>query len=431
LGFVVVILAGAVLLSLPAASADHVSVGFVDALFTSASATCVTGLVAVDTGTHWSVFGQLVIITLIQIGGLGFVSFTAVFSFLMQKRIGLVRRELMQEALGGTQLGGIVRVIKLAVFGTFVIEGLGALLLAVRFVPQYGARGVYYSLFHSISAFCNAGFDLMGAEGVPFSSLTGYVDDFYVCSIIMLLIVVGGLGFFVWEDLIDKKFAFNKYKLHTKLVLCFTAFLIFVPAVLFYFWERGNTMAHLTDTEAAVAALFQSVTCRTAGFNSIDMAALTDQSSVLSIVLMFIGGSPGSTAGGIKTTTMLVSLLAMVSVLLKRPDITVFRRRLSKDVLQQTHSIIFIYGAVSVLGVILLCSVDSCAMKDALFEVVSAVGTVGLTTGITQSLSDISKMMLALFMLFGRVGGLSMMLALTASLKSPPVNYPEEKISIG
>lgn len=431
LGFVAVILTGTLLLCLPVASQNGQSVGFVDALFTSASATCVTGLVAVDTGTHWTLFGQLVILTMIQVGGLGFVAFSALLSMMLHKKISLGRRELMQQSIGGNQVGGIVRIFRLAIFGTLIIEGIGAVLLMVRFVPQYGAVGVWYGIFHSISAFCNAGFDLFGREITPFTSLTSYANDPYVCFVIMALIVVGGLGFFVWEDIKTKGFAFHKYRLHSKLVLSFTAFLLVAPAVLFYLWEQNGALASLSGFDRVVGALFQSVTCRTAGFNTVDMAALSDQSVMLSAVLMFIGGSSGSTAGGIKTTTMLVSLLAVVSMLFKRSSITVFGRRLEKGLLMQAHSIIFVYMAAVVGGVTALCCLEPCSIRDALFEVTSAVATVGLTTGITQSLGVGSKLLLAVLMLFGRVGGLSMVMALTGALKSPPVEYPEEKISVG
>ena len=431
LGFAGVILAGAVLLSLPISSATGTFTPFIDAVFTATSATCVTGLVVFNTATYWSTFGQLVIMLLIQIGGLGFISVTALYFVLTHKKVGLSHRELFVEALGATKLSGIMRVMLLAIRGTFCIEGIGALLLSFRFVPQYGwARGIYYSIFHAVSAFCNAGFDLLGFE-TPFCSLTNYVEDTYVCAIIMALIVIGGLGFFVWEDILQKGFHFKRYALHTKMVLCFTAVLIVVPAIFFFIWEKGNTMADLTDGEAVVASLFQSITCRTAGFNTIDLVGLKDSSSLLSIVLMVIGGSPGSTAGGIKTTTMFVMLLSCFSKLRKRKDINIFGRRIPSDALDRAQSIITIYMLVSFVGVIVLIEGSGVALGPAMFEIASAIGTVGLTQNVTGTLMASGKIAVSMIMLFGRVGGLSMLMALALGNRAANTRYPEEMIMIG
>ncbi len=431
LGFLAIIIIGTLLLCLPAATRTGEATPFVDALFTAASSTCVTGLIVHDTFTYWSLFGQIVILVLIQVGGLGFVAVAVFFSMLLQKKIGLRSRVIIQESMNSTQVGGVVRMMRFVLIGTFSVELLGALLLSFRFCPQLGmANGIYYSLFHAISAFCNAGFDLMGRFG-QFSSLTPFVGDVYVNVVVMVLIVLGGLGFFVWQDVIEKRFRFKEFRLHTKVVLCMSAALLLIPAILFFFLEQNASMAGMSTGEAVLASLFQSVTCRTAGFNTVDQAALSPASSFISMLLMFVGGSPGSTAGGIKTTTLFAMILGVLCMFRGQKYIQAFRRRLREDLVNRAITIVLTYLFAVVVSVIVISASEGIPLGQTFFEVFSAVGTVGLTTGIPLLLGTVSKIMLAALMLFGRVGGLTMAMALgnlsTPSLLQPPV----EDIPVG
>lgn len=327
LGFFILIMFGTALLALPAASRSGESVGFVDALFTSTSASCVTGLIIADTYAQWTLFGQTVILVLIQIGGLGFMTIFMTLSSVLNKRIGLTARSLMQESINTMYLGGIVRLAKKIFKGTILFEGLGALVLAIRFSADMDfGTAVYYGIWHSISAFCNAGFDLMGRfdEG---SSLVNYVGDATVNITIMSLIIIGGIGFFVWEDISRNKLRFKHYSLHTKIVLSVTAFLIILPAVAFFFSERSFAYKGLSLGDRTLAALFNSVTARTAGFNTVDTAALSPFGRLATVVLMFIGGSPGSTAGGIKTTTVAIILFSVIANIRGRSCAGVYGRR--------------------------------------------------------------------------------------------------------
>ena len=327
-GFFLLIMTGTFLLMLPISSKSGKGMDFLGALFTATSASCVTGLVVADTWTQWSLFGQLVIITMIQIGGLGFITIGVFLSILLRRRIGLRQRGLMQESTSALQIGGIVRLTKKIILGTAIFEGTGALLLAIRFIPQYGFfRGVFYSVFHSISAFCNAGFDLMGHQQ-PYNSLSAYYDDWLVNLVVMSLIIIGGIGFIVWDDLSKNKFQVHKYLLQTKIVLLVTAFLVFGGGVAFYFLEKDGLMADMSISGKILTSLFSSVTARTAGFNTIDTGALSDGSKFLTIILMFIGGSPGSTAGGVKTTTIAVLLLYVYASIQRTYGVNILGRRL-------------------------------------------------------------------------------------------------------
>ena len=329
LGFLAIILIVAALLMLPVSSASGTMTDPLTALFTATSAVCVTGLVVVDTAMHWSLYGKLVLITGIQIGGLGVMTVMALVSMLLGQRIGLRQRTLLQESVASLHIGGIVRLVRRAMIGTALVEGLGAVLLAFRFVPLLGwPRGLAYSVFHSISAFCNAGFDLMGTISGPYSSLESFVSDPLVNLTIMSLILVGGIGFFVWDDLVQSRLHWKRMQLHTRLVLLLTVLLTLVPAILFYAFERTNAMAELDAGGRVLASLFSAVTPRTAGFDTIATAALSDASALLTLLLMLTGGNPGSTAGGAKTTTMLVLLLLAVSILRREEDIRLFGRRL-------------------------------------------------------------------------------------------------------
>ncbi len=430
-GFFLIIMIGALLLSLPVSSRDGTFTPAVDAIFTAASATCVTGLVVYDTYTHWSLFGQLVILILIQTGGLGFMSIAALISMAFHRKIGLRERELMREAANTAHLGGVVRLTRNLLLGTLIFEGLGAVLLSLRFCPEMGLiKGIYFGIFHSISAFCNAGFDLMGGYG-QYSSFTGYRDDFLINVVIMSLIIIGGIGFFVWEDIRKNRLTFKNYRLHTKIVLSATAFLIVFPAVLVFFVEHNGVLKGMDGPAAFMASVFQSVTARTAGFNTIDTGALKSPTLLIVMALMFIGGSPGSTAGGIKTSTFAVILISVLSVIRSRNSTYAFRRRFEDGVLKRACSIFFIYLGIVFISTVILAGIQGFALEKILFEVFSAIGTVGLTTGITPQLLPFSRILVACLMYFGRVGVLTMAFALVKTPVNAPVQYPSEKIMIG
>lgn len=430
-GTLLLILAGAVLLSLPISSREGTATLFVDSLFTSASAFCVTGLVVYDTYTHWSLFGQLVIITLIQIGGLGFMTVITLFSMFLKRKIGLKERRLLMESANTLKIGGIVLLIKKILIRTFIFESIGAILLAIRFYPQMGLKqGIYNGIFHSVSAFCNAGFDLMGKYG-QFSSLTTYVDDVTVNITIMSLIVIGGLGFVVWDDIAENLINFKKYHLHSKIVLVTTTVLIFGGAVIFFFIEAEHSMNGFSIHEKILASLFQSVTPRTAGYNTINLSRLSEGGSLLTILLMFIGGSPGSTAGGIKVTTFVTLLISTWASAKQSSDITIFKRRLETDSLKKACAITVIYISVSFTAIMLISAVQDFSLKEIMFEVFSAIGTVGLTLGITTQLNAFSKIIIMLLMYSGKVGVLSMVAVLAEKKEPSPLCRPYEKIIIG
>lgn len=430
-GFFILILAGTFLLMLPVSSRSGEGASFLDALFTSTSASCVTGLVIADTWSKWSLFGQIVITCLIQIGGLGFVTIGVFFSIVLRRKIGLRQRGLMQESSSALQIGGVVRLARKIVLGTAFFEGTGALLLAIRFVPEYGFfRGVYYGIFHAISAFCNGGFDLMGHQA-PYNSLVAYYDDWLVNLVIMSLIVIGGIGFIVWDDISRNKLNFRRYLLQTKIVLLATAALIFGGALLFYIFERNNLMADMSVSGKILSSLFSSVTARTAGFNTIDTGKLTDGSKLLTIVLMFIGGSPGSTAGGIKTTTVVVLLLYVRANLGRTYSVNVFDRRLEEDSVKRAGAIVTINLCLTLGVTLLIMALQPLSMPDALFETFSAIGTVGMTTGITRDLTAVSRLLIVLLMYCGRLGSMSFALAFTQQKRVVPVQNPVEKINVG
>ncbi len=431
-GFLGIILIGTLILMLPWSNRSGQSLGFVNCLLTATSATCVTGLVAADTWSQWTLLGQLAIITMIQIGGLGFITIGVFLSILLRRRIGLKQRGLMQESVNTLQIGGVVRLAKHIVLWTMVFEGAGAVLLSIRFIGDFGlVKGIYYGIFHSISAFCNAGFDLMGARE-PYSSLTYYHGDWLINMTIMSLIVIGGIGFIVWEDLGRNKLQVRRYRLHTKIVLVTTVILLFGGAALFGLLERENVMADMCIGDRIWAALFQSVTARTAGFNSTDTAALTDGSKLVTIVLMFIGGSPGSTAGGIKTTTLAVLLLCIRASVDQTDGVNVAGRRLDGDVIRQAGLILSFNLMLTIAAAVwIVLFQPELLMSDVLFETFSAIGTAGMSTGITRELLPVSKLALVVLMFCGRVGSLSSALAFTQSKKKPPVRLPVERITVG
>lgn len=430
-GFFCIIITGTLLLMLPFASRDGQSEPFLNCLFTATSASCVTGLVVADTWSQWSLFGQLVILTMIQIGGLGFITVGVFISIVLRRKIGLKERGLMMESVNTLQIGGVVRLAKKIIIGTCIFEGTGAVLLAIRFIPQFGFfRGLFYGIFHSISAFCNAGFDLMGGQ-TPYSSFVAYYDDWLVNLVIMSLIIIGGIGFIVWDDLSRNKLHFRKYMLQTKIVLVTTAILVFGGGLLFYLLERNHLLVGMNTSGKILTSLFSSVTARTAGFNTTDTAALTDGSKLLTIILMFIGGSPGSTAGGIKTTTLVVLLLCVHSNIKQTYGINIFGRRLENDAVKRAGTILTINLLLAVTASLAIMAIQPLGFSDILFETFSAIGTVGMTTGITRALHPVSRCIIILLMYCGRIGSLSFALAFVQSKRKPHVQQPAEAINIG
>lgn len=431
LGFIAMILIGTLLLMLPFASKSRESFGFFNALFTATSACCVTGLVVADTWVQFSFFGQLVIILLIQIGGLGFMSVIMLVSMATGKKLGLRERSVLMESVSSPSIGGAVLFMKRVLLGTLAIEGTGAVLLCLRFCPELGFfEGVWYGVFHSVSAFCNAGFDLMGRFG-EYASLVNFRDDVYVNIVIMLLIILGGIGFVVWEDVRVNKFKVSKYMLHSKIMLASTALLIFVPAALFFVMERDASMAGMGVGQRILASLFHSVSTRTAGFNTVDLAALSDGGSLLSDVLMAIGAGAGSTAGGMKVTTFALVVLGVVAFCRGREDIEVFGRRIDAAQLKRAFCVTLYFVGISLIGCIVILAVQPLPIKDVLFEVFSATATVGLTTGITRSLVPVSRIVIILLMYSGRMGSISVAMAVAEKRSAAKVLSPVEKIIIG
>lgn len=430
-GYLIIILFGGLLLSLPLSSRNGTWSPYINSVFTATSATCVTGLVLYDTFVHWSLFGQIIILILIQIGGLGFMTIITLLSLFLRRHIGLHERKLLMQSAGSLKIGGIIRLIRRIAFGTLIIEGLGTIILATRFCPQMGFwKGVYNALFHSVSAFCNAGFDLMGKFG-KFSSLTTYRSDAVVNLTIIFLIVIGGIGFIVWNDIITYKHHYKKYQLHTKIVLTSTFVLVIGGAILFFLFEYNSSFAGLNSYEKVLAALFQSVTPRTAGFNTVEMSELSESGHLLTMIFMFIGGSPGSTAGGIKTTTFVVLMMGAVASSKHYSHINIFKRRLDESIVKEASAIATLYLFVVLACTMLICFIQPFSMKDVLFEVISAAGTVGLSAGLTTSLNNISKLIIMFLMFGGRVGGLTLALLLAEKKVNVLINRPVEKILIG
>lgn len=426
--FLIIILSGTLLLTLPAASVSGQPTSFPDALFTAVSATCVTGLSVQNTGLYWSLFGQIVILSMIQIGGLGFMTFMGMLSIFLKRKISLTERKILMQSAGNMQLSGMVRLVKHIVQSTLLFELFGSLLLSIRFIPQFGLlKGIYYSVFHSVSAFCNAGFDLMGAS----SSLTAYESDWLVNITIMLLIICGGLGFLVWTEIGIKKWHFAEYSLHAKIVLLTTAVLILTGTIGYLIFEWNGSMAGYPLPKRILSSLFMSVTTRTAGFNTLDLSALSNAGLILSLILMFIGGSPGSTAGGIKTTTIAVIILTVIHLSKGNENVTVMKKRLDHSTIRQAAAIMLVYLTGILLSCMAICFIESDSLGSILFEIVSAIGTVGLSQGITAGLCDISKFILILLMYGGRIGALSLLMVFRERAKEAPLRRPTEKILIG
>lgn len=433
LGYLVVILAGTGLLMLPVATRAGEKTDFLTALFTATTSTCVTGLVVADTGSHWTTFGHLVILVMIQVGGLGFMTMGVMLAMALKRKISLRTRGLLQESMNGMQMGGIVKMVRFALGGTLLIELLGAVLLAAGFVPVFGVgRGIWYGVFHSISAFCNAGIDLLGQHYGEYCSLVNFYDDALINVTVMALIVIGGIGFFVWNDLKVNKFRIRKYALHTKMTLFMTLLLLIGGTLVYLFFENDNLLKDMNVGEKILASAFSSVTARTAGFNTIDTAGLTNASKLFTVVLMFIGGSPGSTAGGVKTVTMLVLLMYVWSNLRASKGVNIFNRRLEDDAVRKASNVVVISMLLAVTAIILICFMQpELQVMDVMFEVFSAIGTAGMSTGITRELGVGARIIVVLLMYCGRIGSMSFALSFTERKKVASVQQPAEKILIG
>lgn len=426
-GFLLLILAGALLLMLPFASVKDGSAAFSDCLFTAVSATCVTGLVVQDTATYWTGFGQAVILVLIQIGGMGVVTAAVSLAFVSGKRIGLMQRSVMQESIAAPQVGGIIRLTRFIIFAALGIEGAGMLLLLYPMISTFGVgKGIWYAAFHSISAFCNAGFDLMGVQE-RFSSLTGFSQDIIVNIVVILLIVVGGIGFLVWNDVKEHRFRMKQYRLQSKVVLVTSGVMILLPALWFFFFE----MKQLSTGQRILPALFQSVTLRTAGFNTVDLSRMSGSGQVMMIFWMLVGGSPGSTAGGMKTTTVAVLLATTLAVFRRKDNVTFPGRRIGDDVIRNAVAILVMYVVLFFISGIAIGKIERLPLLTCLFETASALGTVGVTLGITSRLSQASRIILMVLMFMGRVGGLTLIYAAQSGRKVSKSTLPLEKITVG
>lgn len=432
LGFMGVIALGTALLMLPWARAGAGSAPFLDALFTATSATCVTGLITNDTATYWSGFGQAVILCLIQTGGLGVITVAVFITKLSGRKIGLMQRSTMQEAIAAPQMGGIIRMTGFILKMVAVIETVGAAALLPVMIPEFGVgRGIWYAVFHSISSFCNAGFDLMGIKE-QYSSLTSYTGGVAVNVTVMLLIVVGGIGFLTWDDVKRHRLHLRRYRMQSKVVLSVTAILILLPAIYFYFIEFSMPVwGGMTTGEKILASFFQSVTTRTAGYNTVDLTKLTESGQMIMILLMLVGGSPGSTAGGMKVTTLAVLFATANAVFRRRPNAHIFGRRIPNDTAHYAATVLVLYLGLFLAGGIFIGCVENMPAVPALFEAASAIATVGVTLGITPDLCAASKVVLIILMFLGRVGGMTIVYA-ALSTKHPYVSeFPQEKIMVG
>ena len=427
LGVAGVILLGTFLLMLPVSSLERVPTPFHEALCTATSAVCVTGLVVKDTGSYWSLTGQTIILVLIQIGGLGVVTVAASVSLLSGKKISLMQRSTMQDAISAPKVGGIVSLTRFILKGTFLIEATGAVLLLPAFLSDYGVKGIWLAVFHSISAFCNAGFDILGTATHTFSSLMRYSGSILVNVVIMLLIITGGIGFLTWDDIYTNKLNFKRYRMQSKIILMTTACLILLPAVFFFSCD----LKKMSTGKRLLAAIFQSVTTRTAGFNTINISKMSETSKAVMILLMLIGGSPGSTAGGMKTTTFTVLILNAIATFRSQENAGAFGRRLEYHVIKNAATIAMLYFTLFFCGGIAISVYEGLPLLDCLYEAASAVGTVGLTLGITPGLHIFSQVVLIILMYLGRVGGLTLIYAVFSGRNKGNARLPLEKITVG
>lgn len=426
-GFIAVILIGALLLMLPVSSKAGIITPFNEALFTSTSAVCVTGLVVQDTATYWSWFGQGIILVLIQIGGLGVITIAVSFALLSGRKISLMQRSVMQEAISAPKVGGIVRLTGFVLKGTFLVEFTASIIMMPVFVKDFGAKGIWMAIFHSISAFCNAGFDLMGTENAKYASLTSYISHPLINITIMLLIIIGGIGFLTWEDILKNKYRIKSYRMQTKVILTTSFLLILFPAFFFFFRD----FADMPMQERIFSSLFQAVTPRTAGFNTADLTMMTKDGLGIVIVLMLVGGSPGSTAGGMKTTTLAVLIANTLACFRRKEDAQMFGRRIETSTIKNAATIFMMYIVLFFGGAIVISTVEDLSFSTCLFETASAIGTVGLTLGITPELGVISQTILMILMFLGRVGGLTLIYAALSGSGKKISKLPQEKMTVG
>ena len=426
-GFIAVILIGALLLMLPVSSKAGIITPFNEALFTSTSAVCVTGLVVQDTATYWSWFGQGIILVLIQIGGLGVITIAVSFALLSGRKISLMQRSVMQEAISAPKVGGIVRLTGFVLKGTFLVEFTASFIMMPVFVKDFGAKGIWMAIFHSISAFCNAGFDLMGTENAKYASLTSYISHPLINITIMLLIIIGGIGFLTWEDILKNKYRIKSYRMQTKVILTTSFLLILFPAFFFFFRDFAN----MPMQERIFSSLFQAVTPRTAGFNTADLTMMTKDGLGIVIVLMLVGGSPGSTAGGMKTTTLAVLIANTLACFRRKEDAQMFGRRIETSTIKNAATIFMMYIVLFFGGAIVISTVEDLSFSTCLFETASAIGTVGLTLGITPELGVISQTILMILMFLGRVGGLTLIYAALSGSGKKISKLPQEKMTVG
>lgn len=426
-GFIAIILMGALLLMLPVSSKAGIITPFNEALFTSTSAVCVTGLVVQDTATYWSWFGQGIILVLIQIGGLGVITIAVSFALLSGRKISLMQRSVMQEAISAPKVGGIVRLTGFILKGTFLVEFTAAFIMMPVFVKDFGAKGIWMAIFHSISAFCNAGFDLMGTENVKYASLTSYISHPLINITIMLLIIIGGIGFLTWEDILKNKYRIKSYRMQTKVILTTSLLLILFPAFFFFFRD----FADMPMQERIFSSLFQAVTPRTAGFNTADLTMMTQDGLGIVIALMLVGGSPGSTAGGMKTTTLAVLIANALACFRRKEDAQMFGRRIENSTVKNSATIFMMYIVFFFGGAIVISAVEDLSFSTCLFETASAIGTVGLTLGITPGLGVISQIILMILMFLGRVGGLTLIYAALSGSGKKISKLPQEKMMVG
>ena len=426
-GFMFVILVGAAVLALPVSSSSGNWTSFKDALFTSTSAVCVTGLVVFDTATYWSLFGQAVILILIQLGGLGIISVVAFIATISGRKISLLERSMLQDTISAHQIGGIVKLTSFVFKVVFISELVGALIMMPVFVNTYGFQGIWMSVFHSVSALCNAGFDIMGSRTGQFSSLTFFADNPIIVLTICFLIIFGGIGFLTWDDIVTHKQHIRKYRMQSKAILVTTTLLIVIPAVIFFFGE----FAEYPFDKRLWLSFFQSVTPRTAGFNTADYALFSGPGRALTIILMLIGGSPGSTAGGIKTTSLAVLYANGRAVFHRKKNAILFGRRLEECAVKNASTLLMMYALLSITGAAIISTLEHTTMGESLFETVSAIGTVGLSLGLTPHLGALSHFILIMLMFLGRVGGMTLMYAAISARNAEVSQFPVEKLTVG
>ena len=431
LGYFVTIVIGTILLLLPFASNEGPT-NFIDALLTATSATCVTGLIAFDTAAHWTLFGQIVILALIQIGGLGFMTIITMVMMIFKRNIGLYNRTVIMQSAGSFSISDTTKLIIQIIVGTLIFEAIGAIIIYFNLRGEFGDKAIFYGIFHSISAFCNAGFDIFGT-----GSLTAFASNPILLFTLMALIIIGGSGFLVWNDLIESRFRFSKFKLHTKIVLIANLFVIFIPALLFLLFEfiiPNNFNTALTSMgfgDKLVNALFMSVSPRTAGFNSVDLTNVTPSGQLLTIILMLIGGNPGSTAGGIKVTTIVIIFATLISSARGQDNIVLFKRNLSSKIVKQSLSLLIAYMIIIAVATLIIGTYEDFSLMEILFEVVSAIGTVGLSLGLTANSTIFTKIIIIVLMFIGRLGALALFDLLLKDRKNTFVNNPDGKVLVG